>query len=150
MKSFMEQLNRIEIRGTVGNVKLQTFTDNEAAWFSVATNYAYKDKSGNAVIDTSWHNVVAREGRNIKEGDFMALADGKLIHTNRKFEAVVKKLASELADKKSTFITVIYGEGADEAQAQTVAEALQKEAKNAEIQIVFGGQPVYSYIISVE
>ena len=90
------------------------------------------------------------EGRNIKEGDFMALADGKLIHTNRKFEAVVKKLASELADKKSTFITVIYGEGADEAQAQTVAEALQKEAKNAEIQIVFGGQPVYSYIISVE
>ena len=67
MKSFMEQLNRIEIRGTVGNVKLQTFTENEVAWFSVATNYAYKDKGGNAVIDTSWHNVVAREGRTVKE-----------------------------------------------------------------------------------
>ena len=90
------------------------------------------------------------EGRNIKEGDFMSMAEGKLVHTNKKFESVVKKLASEIADKKSTFITIIYGEGADEEQANGVAEIFQKEAKNAEIQIVFGGQPVYSYIISVE
>ena len=90
------------------------------------------------------------DGRNIKEGDFMAMAEGKLVHTSKKFDSVVKKLAGEIADKKSTFITVIYGEGADEEQAQGVAEVLQKEAKNAEINIIFGGQPVYSYIISVE
>ena len=80
----------------------------------------------------------------------MAMAEGKLVHTSKKFDSVVKKLAGEIADKKSTFITVIYGEGADEEQAQGVAEVLQKEAKNAEINIIFGGQPVYSYIISVE
>ena len=90
------------------------------------------------------------EGRNIKEGDFMSMADGKLVHTNKKFESVVKKLASEIADKKSSFITIIYGEGADEEQANEVAEIFQKEAKNAEIQVIFGGQPVYSYIVSVE
>ncbi len=90
------------------------------------------------------------EGRNIKEGDFMSMADGKLVHTNKKFESVVKKLANEIADKKSSFITIIYGEGADEEQAAEVAEVFQKEAKNAEIQVIFGGQPVYSYIISVE
>ena len=90
------------------------------------------------------------EGRNIKEGDFMSMADGKLVHTNKKFESVVKKLANEIADKKSSFITIIYGEGADEEQANGVAEVFQKEAKNAEIQVIFGGQPVYSYIISVE
>ena len=90
------------------------------------------------------------EGRNIKEGDFMSMADGKLVHTNKKFESVVKKLANEIADKKSSFITIIYGEGADEEQANGVAEVFRKEAKNAEIQVIFGGQPVYSYIISVE
>lgn len=90
------------------------------------------------------------DGRSIKEEDYMALADGKLIHTSKKFEDVIKKLARETADKKSTFITVIYGEGADEESAEGVAQFFAKEAKNAEINIIHGGQPVYSYIISVE
>ena len=90
------------------------------------------------------------DGRKIKEGDFMAMADGKLIYTSRKMEDVLKKLARELAGKKSSFITVIYGEGADEKGAQDFADLLQKEAKNAEVNVVYGGQPVYSYIISVE
>ena len=90
------------------------------------------------------------DGRRIKEGDFMAMADGKLIYTSRKMEDVLKKLARELAGKKSSFITVIYGEGADEKGAQDFADLLQKEAKNAEVNVVYGGQPVYSYIISVE
>lgn len=61
----MEQLNRIELRGTVGSVRLQTFSDNVMARITVATNYAYKDREGAAVIDTSWHSVVAWEGKNI-------------------------------------------------------------------------------------
>lgn len=63
----MEQLNRIELRGSVGSVRMQTFTDNMVARFTVATNYAYKDKDGKAIIDTSWHNVVAREGKYIHD-----------------------------------------------------------------------------------
>ena len=62
----MEQLNRIELRGSVGTVKTQTYTDAVVARLTVATNYAYKDKSGNAVIETAWHNVIAREGKYIQ------------------------------------------------------------------------------------
>ena len=62
----MEQLNRIELRGVVGNVRVQTFDENKMAQISLATNYAYKDREGSAVIDTSWHHVVAWEGRNIQ------------------------------------------------------------------------------------
>ena len=65
----MEQLNRIELRGVVGGVRLQTFEDTRMARISLATNYAYKDRDGVAVIDTSWHNVVAWEGRNIHDLD---------------------------------------------------------------------------------
>ena len=90
------------------------------------------------------------DGRSIKEGDYMAMADGKLIHTSKKQEDVIKKLARELAGRKTTFITILYGEGADEQSANEVAAVFQKEAKNAEINVVYGGQPVYSYIVSVE
>ncbi len=63
----MEQLNRIELRGVVGNVRVQTFDENKMAQISLATNYAYKDRDGTAVIDTSWHHIVAWEGRNIQQ-----------------------------------------------------------------------------------
>lgn len=71
----MEQLNRIELRGVVGNVKLQDLGDRKFARITLATNHAYMGKDGTAVIDTSWHNIVAREGKyitaleNIKKGD---------------------------------------------------------------------------------
>ena len=63
----MEQLNRIELRGNVGSVRLQNFEGRRVANIYMATNFAYKDKSGNAVIDTTWHNVTAWEGKNIQD-----------------------------------------------------------------------------------
>lgn len=62
----MEQLNKIELRGVVGSVRLQTYEDSRMARINLATNYAYKDREGTDVIDTTWHNVVAWEGRNIQ------------------------------------------------------------------------------------
>ena len=62
----MEQLNRVELRGIVGNVRIQTYDENKVARIGLATNFAYKDREGTAVIDTSWHNVIAWEGRNIQ------------------------------------------------------------------------------------
>lgn len=62
----MEQLNKIELRGMVGNVKIQTFNDNKMLKMTLATSYAYRDKEGTPVIDTSWHNIVAWEGKNIQ------------------------------------------------------------------------------------
>ena len=67
LKNFMEQLNKIELRGVVGSVKIQSFADNRMARFTLATNYAYKDREGCAVIDTSWHTVIAWENKNITE-----------------------------------------------------------------------------------
>ena len=65
----MEQLNKVELKGIVGNVRIQTYDDNKMARIGLATNFAYKDREGTAVIDTSWHNVIAWEGRNIQDLD---------------------------------------------------------------------------------
>lgn len=70
----MEQINRIELRGNIGSLKIQDVGDNQVARFSVATNYIYKGRDGNPVIETTWHNVVAWGGRNI--ADFSSLSKG--------------------------------------------------------------------------
>ena len=62
----MEQLNKVELRGVVGSVRLQTYDENRMAKIRLETNYAYKDRDGTAVIDTSWHYITAWEGRNIQ------------------------------------------------------------------------------------
>lgn len=71
---IMEQLNRIELRGIVGLVRMQEFEEKRVAHISLATTYAYKGKDGEGVIETTWHNVTAWEGRNMC--DFNRLTKG--------------------------------------------------------------------------
>jgi single-strand DNA-binding protein len=67
----MEQLNRIELRGNVGNARVQEFNSRKVVRFSVATNYVYKDKDGMPVIETTWHSVSAWEGRDVVSPDLI-------------------------------------------------------------------------------
>ena len=55
----MEFINRIELVGVVGTIRRQSFSGRTVANFSVVAEYAYKDKNGGDVIETTWHNVVA-------------------------------------------------------------------------------------------
>ena len=74
----MEQINRIELRGTVGFVRTQTVNSRRVARFSVATNYVYKDRAGEPVIETTWHNVSAWEGRGTQ--DIGKVEKGSKVH----------------------------------------------------------------------
>lgn len=58
----MEFLNKIEIRGIVGQVSFAEVGEKRHANFSVCTQYAYKNQSGEAVVETTWFNVSAWEG----------------------------------------------------------------------------------------
>ena len=55
----MEYINKIQLRGIVGRNIVCTVADTEIARMSVSTNYTYKDREGNAVIETQWHNITA-------------------------------------------------------------------------------------------
>lgn len=61
----MEQLNRIELRGLVGSVNVQTYPQGKVAHFTLATSQAYHDRNGGAVIDTQWHNVTLWDGKGV-------------------------------------------------------------------------------------
>ena len=76
----MEQLNKVELRGIVGMCHTQTISDTIVARFSMATNYAYRDKDGTAVIDTTWHNVTATEKKDAPIFDLQHLGKGDAVH----------------------------------------------------------------------
>ena len=71
----MESLNRVELKGTLGSINLTQVGDKKHARFSVATDYAYRNKDGEAVIETTWPNVAAFEGKYVQ--DIEKLETGK-------------------------------------------------------------------------
>ena len=72
----MEQLNRIELRGIVGSSNVRTVGDKRVARFSLATDYIYKGKGGEPVIETTWHNIQAWEGKNIPDVTIIGKGSG--------------------------------------------------------------------------
>lgn len=55
----MEQLNKVELRGIVGNARTQNVGGQSVTRFSVATDYMYKATDGTPVVETTWHNCTA-------------------------------------------------------------------------------------------
>ncbi len=90
------------------------------------------------------------DGYKIKQGEILALANGKVSFVEQELTKAVVRLTKELFRKDSSFVTLIYGEDVSEEEAAQVEAAIAAKIPEAEITTVPGGQPVYYYIISVE
>ena len=90
------------------------------------------------------------DGFDIKEGDYLALEEGKLFGTDNQLNVLLEKLAEDAKSRESTFISLYFGEDVTEEQAQEAAQVFQTVCPDAEIVVLSGGQPVYYYIISME
>lgn len=87
----------------------------------------------------------------IKEGEIIALNNGKLTHKDKDPVHAVVKLAREMTNRDTSYITIIYGEGITEAQADSALQTIQsKVGSNVEVSLINGGQPIYYFILSVE
>ena len=71
----MEQLNKVELRGILGTIRLQNVGGSSFANMTVATNYCYKNKEGCVVVETTWHAVIAWEGRGCHDLDQLQKGD---------------------------------------------------------------------------
>ncbi len=65
----MEQLNKVQLRGIVGSIRIQNVGNSKFARLTVATNLAYRGQDGCCIIETTWHNVMAWEGKDIHDLD---------------------------------------------------------------------------------
>jgi DAK2 domain fusion protein YloV len=91
------------------------------------------------------------DGHKIKEGEILALENGKLGFTEKDVTKALVKLTNRLVKRDSSFVTVIYGSDVTDSQAEIAYEAIRTKVGNdIEINLVNGGQPVYYYIVSVE
>jgi len=97
------------------------------------------------------------EDKAIKKGEVLALENGKLLFTDTDIRHATVKLAKSIINtrkitgKELNFITILYGEGVTEEEAQAVSEAIRaKVGDEVDITVVNGGQPVYYYYLSVE
>ena len=90
------------------------------------------------------------DGFAINEGDYLALVDGKLLGTDRSIDVLLERLAALAADKGSEFITVFYGEGVSDEEAEAASVYFHTACPDCELSLLSGGQPVYYYIVSME
>lgn len=90
------------------------------------------------------------DGHNIKEGEYLALCEGKLSASGPDLTEVANQLVSDMGISDKEFVTVFYGEGVLADDATVVEEICKNVATEAEVMVVDGGQPVYYYLISAE
>ena len=91
------------------------------------------------------------DGHKIKQGEILALEEGKVAFVEKDLIKAANKLAKTIIRKDSTFVTVLYGEGATEEQAGEVEKYIHaKFGDDLEVAVINGGQPVYYFILSAE
>ena len=90
------------------------------------------------------------DGFDIKEGDYLALAEGRLFGTDGSLPALLERLAGSAAEKGSSFISLYFGEDVSQEDAEAAGKLFEETCPDAEVAVLSGGQPVYYYIISME
>ncbi|MBQ5399145.1 MAG: DAK2 domain-containing protein, partial [Ruminococcus sp.] len=87
----------------------------------------------------------------IKEGEIIALENGKLTITEKTPVKAAVKLAKSMIKHDTSFVTLIYGSEISEKEAQEAFEAIQdKFGSKVDVSLVDGGQPIYYFVLSVE
>ncbi len=90
------------------------------------------------------------DDKSIKQGDYMGIGDSGILSVGEDMEAVTKDMVAEMADEDSAIISIYYGEEVAEAAAQKLGAEIEEQYPDCEVEVHFGGQPIYYYVISVE
>ncbi|MFC4766058.1 DAK2 domain-containing protein [Effusibacillus consociatus] len=86
----------------------------------------------------------------IKEGNYMGLAEGKVVAVGRDLEETAQSLLAKMVDEDSEIIAVFYGNQISQEQAEAFVNRLAEQFNQCEFELHYGGQPLYEYIFSVE
>lgn len=90
------------------------------------------------------------EGHSIKQGEILALDNGKLSFVEKDLAKAAYKLTKRLVKGDSSFVTILYGSDVTDDAAEALSKQVSSKFSNVEVNLINGGQPVYYYIISVE
>lgn len=97
-----------------------------------------------AVRDTSI------DGKDIKQGNIMGLDNKTILSVGTDIKETTIELIKGLIDEDSQLVSLYYGEEITEETAQELADELSSAYPNIDVDVQYGGQPIYYFILSVE
>lgn len=90
------------------------------------------------------------DGHDVKKGDYIAINDEGLVASETDIKDSVIKMLDGMVSDDHELISIYYGSDVDEADAEAIAAIVEEKYSYLDVELEYGGQPVYYYIISVE
>ena len=90
------------------------------------------------------------DDKEIKQGDYMGIGDKSILAVGKDIKSTTEDMVAEMVDEESAIICIYYGEEVTDEDANALGAALEEKYPEVEVEIHFGGQPIYYYVISVE
>jgi len=90
------------------------------------------------------------DGMDIEQGDIMGLGDHGMLAVGKSVEGTAMAALKAMIDENSELVTIYYGSDIGGEDAERMADQARAEFPEAEIELQYGGQPIYYYLISVE
>lgn len=90
------------------------------------------------------------DDKEIKQDDYMGIGDKSILSVGKELEATTLDMIAQMVDEDSAILSIYYGEDMDEDSANAIAEKIEADYPDVEVEVHYGGQPIYYYVISVE
>ena len=90
------------------------------------------------------------DDKEIHEGDIMGIGDSGILAVGKDLEETTKELIANMVDEDSELISIYYGEEVSEEEAEKFAGEIEELYPDVDVDIQFGGQPIYYYVLAVE
>lgn len=90
------------------------------------------------------------DGVEITKDDYMGIADGKIVTTDKERTDAVKKLLENMMTEEDEILTIIQGEDVSDQEVNDIVQFAEETFEDVEVEVHQGHQPIYAYIFSVE
>ena len=97
-----------------------------------------------AVRDTNVNNVA------IKKDEYIGIVDNNIITSKSSIEKTAKETLLKAVDDDTSLITIYYGEDISDREAKKLQKFAQKKFKDSDVELIYGGQPLYYYTVTLE
>lgn len=90
------------------------------------------------------------DDKKIKCGDYMGIGDKGILAVGTDMAAITLEMVDHMVDDESALVSIYYGSDISEEDAEALAEAIGDQYPDVDVELQYGGQPIYYYVISVE
>jgi dihydroxyacetone kinase-like predicted kinase len=90
------------------------------------------------------------DDKTISAGDIMGVGDHSILAVGKAIEPVAMETLSQMVDEDTELISIYYGEDISEEEASALRDQIEEQYGDCDVELNFGGQPIYYYIISAE